>query len=974
MSTLFSARITGSIVGLLAAAGVFAMPCAVQAQCTYPQIILGDAPQAYWRLGEAASPFASAVANTPALVGGSQAQVPGAIAGDSNGCVRLSGTSLSSNTNLSPIVEAGTGPYSLEAWVMPEVTLDSNFQDVFFRSGGDGGGSYSGMALQFSASAVRFRTAIFPAQQFFTQFYAGTGHPFTFSVGQWYHFVVVADPSVLTNNLPTATVYVNGVVVGTSNYDRLTFQGGQLIFNSGAGARYCRIDEAAVYARALSAVDVLDHFHAAGENLTITQHPVSRAICDGAPTQFTVGVTASGPMAFQWRRNLVDIPNATAQTLFLAAATFADAGQYDCIVTTACGSATSAPATLTVLDCGSPAAAPLTVFTYQGQLKNGGTPADGAFDLRFRLYSAATGGSQLGSTLCLDDVPVSGGLFTVPLDFGNVFSNAGSFLEVDVRANAGADCGNANGFTTLSPRQPVTPAPAAIYAQSAGTARFVEDALNAENAVNAQNAVTAQTAVNATNAVSAQTAQTAVTATSATTATTAITANSATTAGSATTAATADNALALDGHPSSYYTNLDNQTGLFPWSRISGAPTSMPLALPYVGSVNAPGTFAVRLTNTGGSGMQVLAPSPVSGFAIMAESLSRGYGVFGNGAWAGVAGYGWDVGVEAVAGASTGPTSGLLAKSYSPQGIAVQGVNLGGGWGGYFVGTGYFSEDVGIGTTDPQAKLDVAGGINVGSRVRFPDGTEQDTALPRGTIQGQKLVWSQQAHRWDLDPPSVADPPPPASAPTAGSQVFNADGEFTVPVGVVSILVELWGAGAGGSAGSPCAQTAPVNAPTVTGAGGRGGGSGAYSALFMNVTEGQVYSVRVGGPGTSSRLLLGTNELLAAYHATNSYGAPADLRANIHIAGNSGRVLSDLEVGLAALFGGATPVGGGAALLGTFEPRLRSGGGGNGGHGAVFYPGYSNCGITGVCDNRPPQYTPETAGAPGEPGLCRISW
>ncbi len=52
-----------------------------------------------------------------------------------------------------------------------------------------------------------------------------------------------------------------------------------------------------------------------------------------------------------------------------------------------------------------------TAFTYQGELRNGGTPATGLYDLRFRLYDALTGGTQVGSTLCADNVNVADGRF-----------------------------------------------------------------------------------------------------------------------------------------------------------------------------------------------------------------------------------------------------------------------------------------------------------------------------------------------------------------------------------------------------------------------------------------------------------------------------------------------------------------------------------------------------------------------------------
>ena len=56
-----------------------------------------------------------------------------------------------------------------------------------------------------------------------------------------------------------------------------------------------------------------------------------------------------------------------------------------------------------------------TAFTYQGRLVDNGAPAAGFYDLQFRLYDALSSGSQIGSTMTLDDVSVSNGLFTVCL-------------------------------------------------------------------------------------------------------------------------------------------------------------------------------------------------------------------------------------------------------------------------------------------------------------------------------------------------------------------------------------------------------------------------------------------------------------------------------------------------------------------------------------------------------------------------------
>lgn len=100
-----------------------------------------------------------------------------------------------------------------------------------------------------------------------------------------------------------------------------------------------------------------------------------------------------------------------------------------------------------------------TAFTYQGQLTSSGNPANGRYDFRFSVHDAATLGSQIGSTLTNSPVTVSNGVFTVVLDFGNVFDGSSRWLALGVRTN-----GAAVDFVTLTPRQLLTATPYAIRA------------------------------------------------------------------------------------------------------------------------------------------------------------------------------------------------------------------------------------------------------------------------------------------------------------------------------------------------------------------------------------------------------------------------------------------------------------------------------------------------------------------------------
>lgn len=109
-----------------------------------------------------------------------------------------------------------------------------------------------------------------------------------------------------------------------------------------------------------------------------------------------------------------------------------------------------------------------TAFSYQGQLAQTGQPATGLYDMQFRLYDSNNSTTPLGGTVCIDNVTVTGGRFTAMLDFGAQFrSTSDRFLEIDVRADTGLTCANATGYTTLAPRQLVSPAPRATAASVA---------------------------------------------------------------------------------------------------------------------------------------------------------------------------------------------------------------------------------------------------------------------------------------------------------------------------------------------------------------------------------------------------------------------------------------------------------------------------------------------------------------------------
>jgi hypothetical protein len=98
-----------------------------------------------------------------------------------------------------------------------------------------------------------------------------------------------------------------------------------------------------------------------------------------------------------------------------------------------------------------------TAFTYQGRLIDANKPADGLYDLQFKLYDANVAGTQKGNAIDVNELNIIDGQFTVLLDFGSdVFDGNAVWLEIGVRAGELKD---PNAYTTLIPRQEITPTP-----------------------------------------------------------------------------------------------------------------------------------------------------------------------------------------------------------------------------------------------------------------------------------------------------------------------------------------------------------------------------------------------------------------------------------------------------------------------------------------------------------------------------------
>ena len=355
------------------------------------------------------------------------------------------------------------------------------------------------------------------------------------------------------------------------------------------------------------------------------------------------------------------------------------------------------------LSAGCAIAQPLTTaFTYQGTLQfDGQLAVNAGVDVQFALYSSATGNTQLGSSLCLDEYTTDerGGL-TTSLDFGSQFAGQRRFLEIRVRpAQVLGDCADAAGYVVLTPRQEITAAPYATFAPTAGAATSAITATTAATATNATQ-LNGQPASFYTSAANLSTGTLADTRLStnvprlnaaSTVFTGTITAPTFTGAlnGNASTATTATNATQLNGQSALFYQNAANlNSGLLADARLSTNIPRLDASNIFSGSSNTfQGTLNARsLINI---------TNPTNALAAAQVLWSA------------------DVPTLRVSGSGVGAANGLqFSTPGAPTAMRI-------------LDTG----DIGIGTTAPEAPLHVRGGGSMGAIIITPDVTDTQSQL-----------------------------------------------------------------------------------------------------------------------------------------------------------------------------------------------------------------------------------------------------
>ncbi len=123
----------------------------------------------------------------------------------------------------------------------------------------------------------------------------------------------------------------------------------------------------------------------------LVEMPVDQELAEGSNAVFSVTVTGSEPMTYQWRRNGSPMPGATSAVLEITDIGLSDGGNYSVTVSNAAGQITSTAGSLTVIPAGEATppqihSEPQSQVATPGQIVQFSVTASGTPQLRYQWY------------------------------------------------------------------------------------------------------------------------------------------------------------------------------------------------------------------------------------------------------------------------------------------------------------------------------------------------------------------------------------------------------------------------------------------------------------------------------------------------------------------------------------------------------------------------------------------------------------
>lgn len=177
----------------------------------------------------------------------------------------------------------------------------------------------------------------------------------------------------------------------------------------------------------------------------IVIQPMSQNPCEGATINLSVGAVGAS-LAYQWRKDGVNVAGANGPQLSISNLTASDSGTYDVTVMGSCGSITSDPAIVSVGEAPAILSGPQSVGTCEGFDVTFTVVVDSALpvDYEWRQNGALIPGETLASLQILGVTPADAGDYTVTaISACGMVSSAAATLSVTAQDDC--DC-NANGI------------------------------------------------------------------------------------------------------------------------------------------------------------------------------------------------------------------------------------------------------------------------------------------------------------------------------------------------------------------------------------------------------------------------------------------------------------------------------------------------------------------------------------------------
>lgn len=324
----------------------------------YAGTVISNGPIAYWRLDEAPGSTVAhdAINGYNGVYNNTILGVQGYSIVDNDTAAEFGGAnSYVGGISGTAINFTGHTNFSIEAWVNASGTLSDESTIIAKGIGATGTTRTEQFSLDVASGVYRFFTTggstLYAA--------SATSGP----NGTWQHIVAVYDD---LNTYGGASgqlyIYVNGELQGSAAVRPAGLNGTVSDITIGSkrtgndpsydGTFDGDIDEVAIYNRALTADEIKAHYDATyGFTLApfVQLQPASVTNYVGLSATFSVAAAGSVPLTYQWRKNGVDIPGATTDTLTLTPLAYTDAGQYTVAIVNGVGTTITTNASLVVL-------------------------------------------------------------------------------------------------------------------------------------------------------------------------------------------------------------------------------------------------------------------------------------------------------------------------------------------------------------------------------------------------------------------------------------------------------------------------------------------------------------------------------------------------------------------------------------------------------------------------------------------------